>query len=528
MNFFEKLFEGNVVWAMHTTMTCNLAYSIELAYQAVGKCAKLSQYLTTDEVNRTAVFYHASKKRFLTFKTAEKKLNISKYFSLAHPITSDQTYHAKISLVYYYMENNSGLRLAVYSKNHDFTDSCADIAMLYDIEPVEGDTETGKALCAYIEKLHEKTDEKGKQWLDGNIIKNRQIWDKLSKAQLIDCSGKKPDLYFGGVEQGTSLGEMLMLDKACSDSIVLTPPEFIRDTNAQCFFAENKFLYDLKPKNKLKRTSSHIKLYLLHKKDNDHDYYELWFGSANATCSGIGWNFKTPFARNPHQSVECLVRYIIDGTLFKTLSNQIIGNYRKFTFEKNEKGSLKVVEDDFGPWVCNNFKVISLKLLNEQNEPVCGSDVNKEQINKISVELQKLTNELLLDFNSPQVWRPMEYRQRQMCLADWNCKENQTISIEYSAITSSKFSPSQGVICFGTSDAVMQVDPDLLQQIPTVEEKIFYDERISDMMLNMGRADALKNNSDELDWFVRQIQTADRELMTNMDGSNKYAEPDRE
>ena len=35
-DFFDRLFNGNVNWAFHTTMTCNIVYSTSLAFKMVG------------------------------------------------------------------------------------------------------------------------------------------------------------------------------------------------------------------------------------------------------------------------------------------------------------------------------------------------------------------------------------------------------------------------------------------------------------------------------------------------------------
>ena len=37
MTFFERLFQDEINWAFHTTMTCNFRYSIELAYVLAKK-----------------------------------------------------------------------------------------------------------------------------------------------------------------------------------------------------------------------------------------------------------------------------------------------------------------------------------------------------------------------------------------------------------------------------------------------------------------------------------------------------------
>ena len=162
MGFFDKLFgEDELLWALHTTMTCDLNYVTSLIAKQ-NKSDLVEKRILPKELDKTAVFYHPdpSKNRVLRYKASGKKIKIRMFKKVVYELSGNQTFHAKISLVAYKRESGIGYRLAVYSKNHEFNVMCNETALLFELELQDKQTESGVALCAYLEKLHDNVDEK--------------------------------------------------------------------------------------------------------------------------------------------------------------------------------------------------------------------------------------------------------------------------------------------------------------------------------------------------------------------------------
>ncbi len=566
--FFDRLFEGEINWAFHTTMTCDLLYSMQLAYKLVGKNI-YKEILSSDEKNKTAVFYNKDTKkgRGLSFKGAGRKKKVKDYLCINHPVYSadHQTFHAKISLISYKNKNDENnqecFRLAVYSKNCEFNDKCAETAIILKLEQTEKETKSGKNLVNYIKYLKDhivddnalndsaKKEEKedkgendhivdqtgntgyaegengskydGKKWIENNIEK---IYGQLEKCKFSTefDKNKEVDLFFGGIKKDTTvstqytvLNEDLHMENATDESVVLTPPEFVRGTTAQEYFENNKILYDLNAKGNKLYSSSHIKLYLLKKKSSETnedipsvDYsYELWIGSANATVHGIGWSFSSHNSFGGKQSVECLVRIPIKETEFKAFKAQI-GNKGYEIFEDfNKEGSLKKSpQDDFGPWICENMEVVSI-IYKDSN----GNDIrsnHRGNAKKICVKLTYKKNVKLCipGFKAKMCWRPAEYADMQDCVV-----YSGSLDIEYDI---KGFRPSQGVLCFGTSQSIMVIGENIIKGIPQVEEKQERDTRVSELLLSkdmMLEADDLDDTPNEgINWFYDVVRS-DRE-----------------
>ncbi|MCR5338452.1 MAG: DEAD/DEAH box helicase family protein [Lachnospiraceae bacterium] len=552
-SFFDRLFEGEINWAFHTTMTCDLLYSMQLAYKLAGKNV-YKDILKSEEMNKTAVFYNkdAHKGRCLSFKGAGKKKKVKDYLCINHPVGSkDQTFHAKISLVSYNKKNNNKnqehFRLAVYSKNCEFNDKCAETAIILNLEIADNETKSGKNLVDYITYLKKNTAPKsaGEKWIEEHI---EIVYDQLSKCKFYtefvgkEADKKEAELFFGGIEyeqpgdagdpnakiQYTILNDDLQLDLATANSVVLTPPEFIKGTAAQDYFEKTKqILYDLKEmgndskeKGNDSFSASHIKLYLLEKKnsstqdgihtDDKNDAYELWTGSANATVHGIGWSF-SPNSFSGKPSVECLVKIPIAKDEFEKLKKQIANGYEQFKDFKKEGSLKKLPQDDFGPWICENMEVEKIEYKDSYGK-IIGQNGNNNvssyrgKANKICVTLKFKTNvkSTIPRFHSPiMCWRPAEYANLKGCVIS-----SSSFDIEYDI---NGFRPSQGVLCFGTSQSIMMISNDVMKSIPQVEETKERDIRVSELLLFKDRileTDDLDDTPNEgIDWFYDVVRS---------------------
>lgn len=547
IGFWQRMFQGSIKWALHTTMTCDLRYSIELAYLQHGKDSNRDN-LSQSELKETAVYYFDNhKNRGLTCKASGKQLKIAKYRGLVFPVNDDgkntkshSTYHAKISLVAYENGEKTGFRLAVFSKNQEFDNNIAESALLFELKEEKQQTESGKALCAYLNDIKTHSSKAGRIWFDQNIGEQELI--QISKTKLMsefvdNQSNKVAELYFGGVRWACtskilcSLGSLLRLNCVEEDSVVLTPPEFIRGTEAQHFFEkEKKILYDLKRKNSIERTASHMKLYLLHRKENSTDTYELWTGSANATQRGIGWDFEKKKARD-NSSVECLVKFKLNKGEFIELRNSLLVSYEgPFSFKQH--GSLdKGVDDVFGVWISNHAKVEGITYLDGEKKQILFSELHskKSSVKYMQVQL-KLDSVLPDEWKGEEsvkrgihmCWRPLEYGK--MASLDETLLENVTqITLEYMI---DQYIPSQGALCFGTSQAILWMDLDQEQfgNLPQVEERAKWDIRVSDLLLSRTKATQSKQNNDTLvgtgiNWFLGLIKECESEFP---DDANEY------
>ena len=530
-SFWKRLFKDNIKWTLHTTMTCDLRYSIELAYLQ-HKMSSDGGYLSDKELKETAVFYFDDhKSRGLTCKAFGKNLKISKYRGIVFPVNDDNvkesyhpTYHAKISLVAYEKEGKTGFRLAVFSKNQEFDDYIAESAMLFDLVNTGQQTESGKALCAYLSDIKNHTSDDGKEWFEENI--STDIMNDLTMMKLVSefdsKEGKKEaELYFGGVRTTEHvsnnlcvLGSLLRLNEVEDDSIVLTPPEFIRGTEAENYFRNNTILYDINSKNSKERSASHMKLYLLHRKNENEDNYELWTGSANATKRGIGWDFENHKAEK-ESSVECLVKFSLSIDEFDSLRNGLLEVYGPDPFDFcTQTGSLpKEKEDRFGVWVINNATVKTVEYLDGSGKRIEYGDLQKKNENiwlQFVLELKETLPEKDIDSDGLEYWRPLEYSDLgEIYINEW--KDSTIVTLKYEI---EKYCPSQGALCFGKSQSILWIYPEVIGDLPLVEERARMDKRVSDLLLS--RTQNSKKH-DEIEWFHKLIVECDKELSEESD-----------
>ncbi len=494
--FFDRLFADKVEWSFHTAMTCDLAYAAALAAKQLGKTLG-SDWVLENEIEKIGVFYQPNpeKGRALSCSGYGRKVKWNTFRGMIYEITDrSQTYHAKISLVAYRKNKGDDLRfrLAVYSKNLEFNNSCFETASLFELASGPAESSDGKELCGYICKICSNTDDAGKGWIKSHVSPHMET---LQKCSLQAESGMpEARLFFGGINRRPTLGERLNLNKVHKDSIVLTPPEFIRGTAAEKFFRDNKrILYDLKEGNNIGRASSHAKLYLLKRPEGDNEEYayELWLGSANASASGLGWDFNNG-AAGTNASVECLVKYEIGEEQFRSSRKELVNNFGPFEFENNSKGSLQPVADPFGPWVVSNYKVKDIQYLGADKSQIVISS-NKEgdyrgKVRTIRVELESVPKD-----SSPTIpqadnmsWRPAEYG-NPTGTVDFSDPDAPVLTYEIE-----HFRPSQGFLCFGSSDAVMWIGEDLMKNIPQVKDSIKMDTTVTDWLLGgaKGEVDA--------------------------------------
>lgn len=509
MRFFDKLFADDIEWSFHTSMTCDLLYVMALALKQMGFTSE-KKTIKENELARIGVFYQPNpeKKRTLTFRGSGRRLRVDRFKSIVHEITDlSQTYHAKISLVAYKKnpEGKRHYRLAVYSKNLEFDDSCFETAVLYDLVN-NGDIQAdGIQLVKYIEKIKSNTDKTGQEWISNHVD---SCMEELKTCSISEDNSVS--LHFGGVDLSDStLGQSMLIDKVGENSIVLTPPEFIRDTAAANFFGDIKILYDIKKDNEINRTSSHAKLYLLEKENQQQKVYELWHGSANASKNGIGWDFCCKnvgksvsnekigsIAKNGiAPSVECLVKHKLSKEQFQSLRESIQESFEVFDFDSGEKGSLTPVIDDFGPWIVSNYQVKSIYYADAAEQPL--KNLNRESEFKGKAKSLCIT----LESKSPKkqekqpeitqmwLWRPAEYAD--LAADSIEMREDGTILLKY-AIES--FRPSQGMLCFGVSQSVMWIPDDKMKNIPHVPDTVDKDTRLTDWLIEGRVADDIEDD----------------------------------
>lgn len=495
--FFDRLFADEVEWSFHTAMTCDLAYAAALAAKQLGKTLG-SDPVLKKEVEEIGIFYQPNpeKGRALSCSGYGRRVKWNTFRSMIYEITDrSQTYHAKISLVAYRKNKGDDLRfrLAVYSKNLEFNNSCFETASLFELASGPAESSDGKELCGYICKICSNTDDAGKGWIKSHVSPHMET---LQKCSLQAESGMpEVHLFFGGINRQPTLGERLKLNEVqAEDSIVLTPPEFIRNTDAGDFFRNKKILYDLdlKKGNNIGRTSSHAKLYLLKKPEGDNEEYayELWLGSANASARGLGWDFNNG-AAGTNASVECLVKYEIGEEQFRSLRKELAKNFRQFTFEGDE-GSLQPVVDPFGPWVVSNYKVKDIQYLGADDSPIAiFSDKERDYKGKVHAMQVTLEPKGTVPASGPDgifamCWRPAEYDDRTDTV-DFSKRGAPVLTYKIEC-----FRPLQGFLCFGSSDAVMWIGEDLMKNIPQVKGSIKMDTTVTDWLLGgaKGEVDA--------------------------------------
>lgn len=484
--FFRRLFAGDEIeWALHTTYTCDLdCLASLLAVRSPGNNGWSSE--------NTAVFYDRKHPLRAKGRGMAGGVVLGELKGMTHPLENQkrQTFHAKLSLVCYKNSGEEcGYRLAVYSKNMEFTGGCNDAALLFELGCGEQETESGQQLAAYLEKLRDSTDDAGKSWWEKHI--GEDVLEQLKKSALYSEFGREAELFFGGCGDGRSLGNRLCLPLASNDSVVLTPPVFLeaaagKPSAAETFFKNNlsgktgPLLYDLasgKQGRSGSAVSSHIKLYLL-KKPGGH---ELWTGSANSTVRGLGWPGANSYSNaDGKASVECLVKFNLTAGEFKALKEGVSrAGYAPYPFTPQAEGSLKVKPDEFGPWMCENFAVNGLEY-RDANDKACSPRDAK----KLTVSLKSLSQGPL---GPPKagIWRPAEYSRE-----DKITVSTSTLELTYPF---DSFRPSQGMLVFGTSCSVMEIPGELLENIPTVKKA--KDTRLSEWLLSADALEKAKSDS---------------------------------
>lgn len=484
--FFDRLFAGTIQWVLHTTYTCDLGYVVKLLQ------TQHREHPQPDfHAGETAVFYHHSEKIALRSKTIGGRIPLRELKkNVLHPLDGQsQTFHAKLSLVCYKDQSETHYRLAVYSRNLEFN-NCKDTALLFALRKGPQETESGRQLISYLEKLRTAAEDSGKHWLEQKPLCDEARAFLLHAELISELDGKPAELFFGGCGDTFSLGERLGLQHATPKSLVLTPPEFLRGTHAWDDFQSWKQnqngpqLCDLQGSG----ASSHCKLYLLETPERD-PRYTLWTGSANASARGLGWLPDGRFSNDPQSaSVECLVCFTLTREEFERMRQGILAEYAPFSFDSEATGSLRIVPDAFGPWMCARYFPTAVRYL-DQTGQVCTETANAR---RIVVSLQARDTGLPKPSDTSQcVWRPAEYKTPQPCQG---VPDGETVELAYSL---EKFSKSQGMLLFGPSCSVMWLPHELLKDIPMVHQTTDRDTRLTDWLLSR---DELADVSPDLDF----------------------------
>ena len=359
-NSMDELLKGDLKWQMHTTMTIDYAYEAVLVKRAQENNSSI------------AIFYDGNKdKNGIEVNSFSRPVNPElllqtqkRCFKVTCP---GQTFHAKISLVCYMdVEEKYKYRLMIYSKNHGFTaDSCADIALLFDVEfKDQNENELYKRnadnLNQYLNIIHDKTNHEGQKFLDNNgityLFKDKAI--SLTSHSYPDI--KNIELLFGGCggeclwKKMTKVGNEL--------KIVLTPPFFVaqsyKDQEMESIKKKN-ILYERKDKcsdDSDYPRNSHIKLYLFEN--------IVYLGSANFTKPGVGYvveNDKEHDKEQDPSSIECLVGLPIDKDMFEVLKESIEKYYEPF----NGNNVFKHVDDPCALYLMNHWSFEECKYYRE-------------------------------------------------------------------------------------------------------------------------------------------------------------------
>lgn len=510
-NYISRLYDKDdeqiIEWTLHTTMTCDVSTVFSLLTRQTG----LEEDNIRREFNKFAssmgVFYDSGTEddpKEPSYKIFNKSINVKdiKKYMLFPVSRQEGILHAKISLVCFSSRKDSvkEYRLAVYSRNMEFNDSCAETALIFDLKKsqIEGETESGRQLISFFRTLFDRTSETGREWLEKHGLgnENGNTLEELACVTLVSEFGKVADLYFGGCTNKT-LGERLRLNEA--EGIVITPPEFMRDKPPQKYFEENHRvkLYDLKLNNKIGRTSSHIKLFLL-KKD---DVYELWMGSANATVPGLGWNFQLANSFSVKKvNIECLIRFTLTDDEFKDIFDGICEEYEVFDF--SQKGTLQHPEvDNFGSYFCSCYSPLKIEYLNAQN--VVLKDSYRQCAKSIKVYFKK-TGNLTLSCQEEKhwIWRPAEYNSTKALshIEISNIENGKDVELIYDL---KKFQSASGIFCFGSSGSIMEVPLSLYGNVPVENTELSPDIRLTSWLL--GETVEVSNfDNPELQW-IKQV-----------------------
>lgn len=396
---YKKLFDKDkdideINWIFHSTYNCDIAYSAELLMKQCHLENDIESAVRDANVNKFGVFYDKRGGLTASNQTAAKDWFIQKYF---HPLTNENiSFHAKISIVSYSTKSEQKYRIAVYSKNHSFGGNCMEVGQCFDlVVPKDNQNcEYTNEICAYLDKIYDATNEKGQEWLKNNeLCKDGQAYKTLGTLVLKDAEHDRyVDLFFGGCGASSPLGKKMNISKLdFTQSVFITPPEFVKGTKLENFFKNNRCLYDLKNDNSNK-TSSHEKVYLF--KESDKDKYSFWFGSANATSRGLGVTYDSEWKPNNIQNVECLVRYKISPEEFTNLKNDINKDYAPFDFTK--QGSLHKKELSFAQLIAENCtaKLVEITSNDKDINSVSKTNSYKNVIMTISISLLSDNNNL--------------------------------------------------------------------------------------------------------------------------------------
>lgn len=334
--------------------------------------------------------------------TPSKSLDFSGIQNYLHPLTTNQTFHAKLSFVCLENKekNEQCYRLGVYSKNITFgAPTLLEVGMLFDLDfnaPDETSKANGSEFQSFLSHIHSCTDRSGQEWLTSHGLapedsksEKSALYHKLQSFRLgwknAPCDiTAQPQLLFGGCDNGFTLARKIHFDGA--EGIVLTPPVFISD-GAKGFFQSQTAnpnasiaLYDAQ-----NGFQSHAKLYLLH--GPAPDSYRLCLGSANCTQNGIGYNFsiKGNQIDNQRTSVECLIQVSIDQKQYNSLKKALGNYYACFDLNGNAPGSLKKPSDDspvgaFFATSSGKCKCTNVKYLDSSNNQIAGFDCSGTEL----------------------------------------------------------------------------------------------------------------------------------------------------
>lgn len=518
-----------ILWSLHTTMNYDPTYQVALIKMQESSARDWKEILSTDRY-KIAFFYNKNSEPSVK-RSVSKDIPLSEIRKYQHPLSNErQTFHTKISLVCINNKENGfkKYRLAVYSKNHTFESDCVESAILLDIK-IHGDGDdfhnsknNGIQFQNFLKHVYESTEEQGKRWLETNLlnpengsIKAGEVFQSFTNISLLlkEFGNKPASIYFGGCStKDKTLGEYMEFNTIdLSESVILTPPEFIRGTLAEDYFTKYRILYDIDIEKENNRfNSSHIKLYLLKKASKDDEtrsIYELWLGSANATNRGIGWDFHNNCSTKNagsyiSPSVECLVRIEIDEGTFRIIKDEILKYYKVFDF--GDVGSLVKTEDILGPLFKEAFYVSGVKYLDGEGNGTTAyktkacmvrytfeiSDVSKYE------KLKDIFENKSVNLNRFEFF-PVEYGGAHKISNLSNIVSESSFFLDYGF---KKFQPSQKMLSIGTSGVVMYIEDSAMdKEIPTSDREvsILY-ENYMDQLLECTDGDSLRHRADEI------------------------------
>lgn len=380
---FEVIEGQEIAWALHTTMNLELRYVAALLTMQQGKnpsCAEDVAAVLKEGVD-AAIFYDLTKttgddeefggQRITGKGSVDSRIPLSKTYGYLHGVHADgQTFHAKVSMVCVKNGDKEQYRFAVFSKNLTYgSPNLREVAVLLNMELPEKPFETTKSgtqLQEFFRKLYDAKDgeteqSRGQKWLaKHNLHSEGDLFERLGGAKLTLCEpamdGREVEIYFGGCGLKPPLYEAMNFPGCTKNSVVLTPPAFLRGSeNAKAHFKGKPILYDTESP-----LASHAKLYLLEQKDKETDKmkHSLWLGSANATPHGIGYDFVNGASKT--DSVECLVRLDLEKEEFDAAKGELTGEYKLFE-DFSQPGSFQRNPDFWGDFLSRYGKVTKME-----------------------------------------------------------------------------------------------------------------------------------------------------------------------